>query len=114
MHRRILGAISKQPSAAKVPSRRTMSSSYPQPTAERAEDLRENIKIIKDEIAEAVKTRAPAYARSQRDPTLVLVSKLKPPSDLMAAYQTLGQDEKHFGENYVQEVRHDGFRPISF
>lgn len=73
--------------------------SYPVPPNERVQDLRENIQAIKAEMAEASSSTA-----SQKKPTLVLVSKLKPPSDLMAAYQNLEENERHFGENYVQEV----------
>ena len=69
--------------------------SYPKPSEQRVQELAENIKAIRSEMAQAT---------SDKQATLVLVSKLKPPSDLMAAYERLGDDEKHFGENYVQEV----------
>lgn len=74
--------------------------SYPTPSSERLQDLKENIEAIKAEMAEAS-----SATQSSNKPTLVLVSKLKPPSDLMAAYENLKEDERHFGENYVQEVR---------
>lgn len=35
-------------------------------------------------------------------PRLVLVSKLKPPSDILAAHEATGH--AHFGENYIQEL----------
>lgn len=69
--------------------------SYPKPSQERVQELAENIKAIRSEMAQAT---------TDKQATLVLVSKLKPPSDLMAAYERLSDDEKHFGENYVQEV----------
>jgi uncharacterized pyridoxal phosphate-containing UPF0001 family protein len=72
--------------------------SYPTPSSERVQDLKENIQAIKAEMSEA------STSARKQPPTLVLVSKLKPPSDLMAAYQNLNEDERHFGENYVQEV----------
>lgn len=61
--------------------------------------MKENIQAIRDEMATAAKSGS-----STKTPTLVLVSKLKPPSDIMAAYEHLSKDERHFGENYVQEV----------
>ena len=68
---------------------------FPKPSEQRVQELAENIKAIRSEMVQAT---------SDKQATLVLVSKLKPPSDLMAAYERLGDDEKHFGENYVQEV----------
>ena len=70
-----------------------------QPTKERVQEMAENIKAIREEMASAS-----ASAPHKKPTTLVLVSKLKPPSDLMAAYENLAEDERHFGENYVQEV----------
>ena len=67
------------------------------PSADRVREIGENIKTIRDEMATAASS-------SNTAPTLVLVSKLKPPSDLMAAYENCTDDQKHFGENYVQEV----------
>jgi uncharacterized pyridoxal phosphate-containing UPF0001 family protein len=61
--------------------------------------MAENIKAIRDEMASAS-----SGSSHQKSATLVLVSKLKPPSDIMAAYENLAEDERHFGENYVQEV----------
>lgn len=110
------GFFSIGPSAVQVPYmllRRFLHSipsrlakmSYPVPSNERVQDLKENIEAIKAEMAKASSSTA-----SQRKPTLVLVSKLKPPSDLMAAYQNLEENDRHFGENYVQEV---GFQSAS-
>jgi uncharacterized pyridoxal phosphate-containing UPF0001 family protein len=73
--------------------------SVPAPSSDRIQELRENIETIRSEMAEASSS-----AGSSKQPTLVLVSKLKPPSDLLAAYENLEEDERHFGENYVQEV----------
>lgn len=75
--------------------------SYPVPSGDRVQDLKENIQAIKAEMAAASSSTCLATGKK---PTLVLVSKLKPPSDLMAAYENLQEDERHFGENYVQEV----------
>lgn len=79
-----------------------------QPSRERAQEMAENIKAIKDEMA-----AASSSAPHKKHTTLVLVSKLKPPSDIMAAYEHLSQDERHFGENYVQEVYTDRRRRVS-
>lgn len=73
--------------------------SYPSPSSTRVRELQENIQAIRAEMA-----AASSSISSNKKPTLVLVSKLKPPSDLMAAYENLAQDERHFGENYVQEL----------
>lgn len=100
--RAIATAVRYSTTHAATRPRNTMS--YPQPTSERTQDLAENVKVIKDEMAQALKSRPAAHTRSQNNPTLVLVSKLKPPSDLMAAYNNLAEEERHFGENYVQEL----------
>ncbi|CAO1635621.1 unnamed protein product [Sympodiomycopsis kandeliae] len=70
---------------------------YPRPTPAQAEDVATRIQSIRYRIADAAK-------RSGRkdSPRLVAVSKLHPPSSIMAAYVHTGQ--KHFGENYVQEM----------
>lgn len=71
--------------------------SYPKPSTDRVQDLKENIEAIRAEMTQA-------SSSDSKLPTLVLVSKLKPPSDLMAAYENLKEEDRHFGENYVQEV----------
>ena len=75
---------------------RTMSSLAP--SSERVHQLSENFEAIRNQVVKA-------SASSGKTPTLVLVSKLKPPSDIMAIHGKLKDSEKHFGENYVQEVR---------
>ena len=67
-------------------------------SSERVQDLARNYKTIQEQVKKAA-------ASSARTPTLVLVSKLKPPSDILAIHQNLPEEAKHFGENYVQEVR---------
>jgi pyridoxal phosphate enzyme (YggS family) len=61
--------------------------------------------VIEEKLA-AVRARITRAAeRSGRDPdgiTLVAVSKVKPASDIVAAYQA---GQRHFGENYVQEFQ---------
>lgn len=81
-----------------------------EPSPERVQDLYENVTSIRSEMNEASASRSAEFA--SRQPRLVLVSKLKPPSDIMAAYQTLKEDERHFGENYVQEVRFSKFTAV--
>lgn len=70
---------------------------YPRPTPAQAEEVASRIQSIRYRIEEATK-------QSGRDkpPRLVAVSKLHPPSSIMAAYVHTGQ--VHFGENYVQEM----------
>lgn len=48
------------------------------------------------------RVQASAKAKGAATPRLVAVSKLHPPSSVMAAYEKTGQ--RHFGENYVQEL----------
>ncbi|KAG0048638.1 hypothetical protein BGZ83_006429 [Gryganskiella cystojenkinii] len=72
-----------------------MSLSY---TAERAQELTENLAGVRSKIEETLKTKG-SLAQQAR---LVAVSKLKPASDILAAYEKTGQ--RNFGENYVQEL----------
>ena len=67
-------------------------------SSSRAAELRENIESIRADVRKAVEQRG----GSGPEPTLVLVSKLKPPSDIRAAYETA--EHRHFGENYVDEL----------
>jgi len=67
-------------------------------SSSRAAELRENIESIRADVRKAVEQRG----GSAPEPTLVLVSKLKPPSDIRAAYEAA--DHRHFGENYVDEL----------
>lgn len=64
---------------------------------ERARDIETRIHSVRERISEASKV-----ASRDKAPSLLVVSKLHPPSDLMAAYHKTGQ--RHFGENYVQEL----------
>lgn len=50
-----------------------------------------------------VRTRISAISAEMKisQPTLVAVSKLMPTTDIMEAYN---EDQRHFGENYVQEI----------
>lgn len=54
----------------------------------------ENIRTVRENMA--------AVLQGRRDATLVAVSKYKPADDIRAAYE--GANQKHFGENYVQEL----------
>ncbi|PWN21054.1 hypothetical protein BCV69DRAFT_232505, partial [Microstroma glucosiphilum] len=62
-----------------------------------AEDVSSRIESVKYRVEEASK----AAGRSQI-PRLVAVSKLHPPSSILAAY--IHAKQTHFGENYVQEM----------
>ncbi|KAK3825368.1 MAG: cytoplasmic protein [Benniella sp.] len=65
---------------------------------ERADELVENIAGVQAQILE---TRQ-SLGDGVQEVRLVAVSKLKPSSDILAAYQRAGH--RHFGENYVQEL----------
>lgn len=83
------------------PQRRMASTeAAPAPEPQRVAEIGENIKSIREQIAQACSSSA----KESASPTLVLVSKLKPPSDIIAACEHCTDDQKHFGENYVQEV----------
>jgi hypothetical protein len=63
-------------------------------TAERAEELLENLTAIRSRIQSTA-------ASVNSNPLLVAVSKLKPGSDVKACYE---HGQADFGENYVQEL----------
>ncbi|KAF9912939.1 hypothetical protein EC991_007553 [Linnemannia zychae] len=67
-------------------------------TAERAQEIADNLVGVKAKQDQTLQSRG-ASAQKAR---LVAVSKLKPASDIFAAYEKAGQ--RHFGENYVQEL----------
>ncbi|KAF9450059.1 hypothetical protein P691DRAFT_666164 [Macrolepiota fuliginosa MF-IS2] len=69
------------------------STSVVQPTIERAQELGEALAEIR------VRVRSAALPGAT--PTLVAVSKYKPPSDILACYE---HEQYDFGENYVQEL----------
>ncbi|CAO1617415.1 unnamed protein product [Parajaminaea phylloscopi] len=71
---------------------------YPRPNDAQAQQVTDRIKSIRYRVEEAAKQ----CGRSGDLPRLVAVSKLHPPSSIMAAYVQAGQ--RHFGENYVQEL----------
>jgi len=75
--------------------RRLSMSTYPQPTAERANELVANYNRCYDLVQSIAKQYRPSPVR------LVAVSKLKPSSDIMGLYNA---GVRHFGENYVQEL----------
>lgn len=70
---------------------------YPRPMPEQAENVSSRIESVKYRVEEASK----AAGRS-KTPRLVAVSKLHPPSSILAAY--VHAKQTHFGENYVQEM----------
>ncbi|KAF9101512.1 hypothetical protein BGX29_005524 [Mortierella sp. GBA35] len=67
-------------------------------TVERAQEIAENLAQVKAKLGETLQTKG-ASAQTAR---LVAVSKLKPASDILAAYEKAGH--RNFGENYVQEL----------
>jgi PLP dependent protein len=76
------------------------STSVPQPSLERATELRESLNEIRSRVQTALASR-PAHEHASQATTLVAVSKLKPASDILACYS---EGQKDFGENYVQEL----------
>ncbi|KAG0303790.1 hypothetical protein BGZ98_006293, partial [Dissophora globulifera] len=67
-------------------------------SAERAEEIAENLAGVKAKMDQTLKAKGVGAQKAR----LVAVSKLKPASDILAAYEKTGQ--LHFGENYVQEL----------
>lgn len=74
---------------------RMSTSTYPQASAERAQELVANYTKINNSVQEFAKLHSAKPVR------LIAVSKLKPSSDIMALYN---HGVRHFGENYVQEL----------
>ncbi|GAA6014823.1 hypothetical protein JCM8202_004779 [Rhodotorula sphaerocarpa] len=66
------------------------------PNAERAEELLHNYREIAKQVDAAAQKRG-----AGPKPRLVVVSKLKPSSDILALYE---HGIRHFGENYPQEL----------
>jgi pyridoxal phosphate enzyme (YggS family) len=69
-----------------------------QATSQRAKALAENFSSVTQRISSITKSAARAHP-----PRLILVSKLKPASDILALH-TSSQEAEHFGENYFQEL----------
>ena len=83
---------------------RRMSAAVPtvplvKPTPERTAELSEALEEIRQRVQTA-SSRNPSRAQN-RPPVLVAVSKYKPASDVLAAYE---DGQRDFGENYVQEL----------
>ncbi|KAI1314656.1 hypothetical protein EDD11_001909 [Mortierella claussenii] len=64
-------------------------------TADRAQELVDNLTSVQTKIKQTLKTKGEAAQQAR----LVAVSKLKPASDILAAYEKTGH--RHFGENYL-------------
>lgn len=75
----------------------TLRGPIPSASEERANDIEGRIYRIQRRITETCQQQ-----NLPKKPRLLVVSKLQPPSALMAAYDRTGQ--RHFGENYVQEL----------
>ena len=69
------------------------SSSTTEPSADRRKELHESLRNIR--------SRVKTCSLPNKLPTLVAVSKYKPPSDILGCYQ---EGHLDFGENYVQEL----------
>ncbi|KAF9544695.1 hypothetical protein EC957_011802 [Mortierella hygrophila] len=67
-------------------------------TAERAQEIADNLAGVKAKLDETLQSKG----TSTQTARLVAVSKLKPASDILAAYEKSGH--RNFGENYVQEL----------
>lgn len=74
----------------------TLRGTLPRPTDERARDVQQRVAAVHTRIAKAANE-----AVCSTQPGLLAVSKLQPPSDVMAAYDA---GQRHFGENYAQEL----------
>lgn len=73
----------------------TLRGTIPRASEERAADVRGRIDAVRARIDRA------AQQASRPPPGLLAVSKLQPPSDVMAAFDA---GQRHFGENYAQEL----------
>ncbi|KAH8926711.1 hypothetical protein BT69DRAFT_1311737 [Atractiella rhizophila] len=73
--------------------------------ATRMAQLHGNLKIVRQEILEAI-SRRPASIDPSHQPRLLAVSKRKPAEDILAMYEesSEGGGQRDFGENYVQEL----------
>ncbi|KAF9916767.1 hypothetical protein FBU30_001169 [Linnemannia zychae] len=67
-------------------------------TAERAQEIADNLAGVKAKMDETLQSKGTSAQKAR----LVAVSKLKPASDILAAYEKAGH--RNFGENYVQEL----------
>lgn len=65
---------------------------------EMGETIRDRLDRVRDRIAKVALTAG----RTPEEITLVAVSKRKPASDIVAAYEA---GQRHFGENYIQEFQ---------
>ncbi|KAF9208102.1 hypothetical protein BGZ59_010798 [Podila verticillata] len=66
-------------------------------TPERAQEIADNLTGVQSKMEETLRSITNAQKAQ-----LVAVSKYKPASDILAAYEKAGH--RHFGENYVQEL----------
>ena len=73
----------------------TLRGTIPRASKERAADVRGRLDAVRSRIDQA------AQKSSRTPPSLLAVSKLQPPSDVMAAFEA---GQRHFGENYAQEL----------
>ncbi|KAF9426612.1 hypothetical protein BGZ94_006261 [Podila epigama] len=72
-----------------------MTTSY---TSERAQEIVENLATVSSKVEETLASLGSSAQKAR----VVAVSKYKPASDILAAYEKAGH--RHFGENYVQEL----------
>ncbi|XP_057663924.1 pyridoxal phosphate homeostasis protein [Diorhabda carinulata] len=70
-------------------------------------DVKQGLKIVLSKIEEACSKRT--LELQALEPTLVAVSKTKPVNLIVAAYE---DGQRHFGENYVQELEEKANNPI--
>ncbi|WFC96535.1 hypothetical protein MBRA1_003196 [Malassezia brasiliensis] len=73
----------------------TLRGTIPRAAKERVADVRGRLEAVRARIDRA------AQQASRPPPSLLAVSKLQPPSDVMAAFEA---GQRHFGENYAQEL----------
>ncbi|XP_047105060.1 pyridoxal phosphate homeostasis protein-like [Schistocerca piceifrons] len=69
-------------------------------------DIAKNLGVILNKVRAAAERRPPEY--KTHEPRLVAVSKTKPKELVIAAYEN---GQRHFGENYVQELIEKGNDP---
>ena len=71
-------------------------------------NVRQNLKSILDKIG-VIYSEAPEATRALKKPRLVAVSKFKQKEMIVEAYEA---GQRHFGENYVQEMSEKATDPI--
>lgn len=77
----------------------SLSSSHLRPTSEQVQRVSGQIQAVRQRISQAA-----SHAKRRDPPRLVAISKLHPPTSILAAHTSCSPPQIHFGENYAQEL----------